>query len=101
MDEYAMMILSDLPLVALIALGFLGGMGLGYIYFRSLRLTSDLIVGGRAPLMGVGLTLGRVGLLCAGFYLAVLAGGFVLVAALVGVLCAKAWLVAQSRGDST
>jgi hypothetical protein len=43
--------------------------------------------------------MGRLGSLCAGFYLAVLAGGLALLAALAGILCAKA-LMLRRTGDA-
>ena len=90
--------LSALPLPVTLALCFLGGLLLGYAYFRALRKTTDLIVGGGSALLGLALTFGRLVLLGAGFYLAVLAGGFALLAALGGVLCAKALLLRQPKG---
>jgi F1F0 ATPase subunit 2 len=97
MDERAMTDLSMLPLSAILAVCFAGGFALGYVYFRALRETADLIVAGRRPLVGLALTLGRLALLCAGFYLAVLAGGAALLAALAGVLGAKALMLRQPR----
>lgn len=69
---------------------FAGGTVLGYVYFRALRETARLVVAQGHPLIGLALTLGRLGLLCAGFYVAVLAGAVPLLAALAGVLTAKA-----------
>lgn len=97
MDERAMIDVSALPLSLTLPACFLGGLALGFAYFLALRKTADLIVTGGHPLLGVALTLGRLAFLAAGFYLAVLAGGLALLAALAGVLVAKALLLAQMR----
>lgn len=93
--------LSALPPPVTLPVCFLGGLVLGYVYFRVLRETANLIAGQGSPLLGLGLTLGRLALLCAGFYLAVLAGGFALLAALAGVLGAKALMLRQTRRANT
>ncbi|MFZ3581736.1 ATP synthase subunit I [Loktanella sp. DJP18] len=80
-----------LALTLLACLG--GGTVIGYVYFRALHETARLIVAQGHPLIGLALTFGRLGLLCAGFYLAVLAGAVPLLAALVGVMTAKAIMV--------
>ena len=79
---------------------FAGGLILGFAYFRALRWTADLILGGGRPLLGLALTFGRVAFLGAGFYVAVLSGGLALLAALAGMLCAKALMLRQIRSDS-
>lgn len=89
--------LSALPLHITLPVCFLGGMVLGYVYFRALRHTANLVVSHGHPLLGLALTFGRLALLAAGFYVAVLAGGFALMAALAGVLCAKALMLRQIR----
>jgi 4-hydroxybenzoate polyprenyltransferase len=99
MDERTMMFLATLPLPATLALCFPGGLLLGYGYFHALRKTTDLIVGGGSALFGVALTFGRLAALGAGFYLAVLLGGFALLAALAGVICAKALMLRAAQGD--
>ncbi len=101
MDERTMIDLSALPLPVILPVCFLGGLVLGYVYFRALRETADLIVSRGAPLLGLALTLGRLALLCAGFYLAVLAGGLALLTALAGVLGAKTLMLRQARGAGT
>ena len=93
MDERPMIDLSTLPLPVTLVLCFLGGLLLGYAYFRALRKTTDLIIGGGSALLGLALTFGRMAMLAAGLYLAVLMGGIALLAALGGVLCAKALLL--------
>ena len=45
MDERAMIDLAALPLSFTLPACFLGGLVLGYVYFRALRVTADLIVG--------------------------------------------------------
>lgn len=99
MDERAMIDLTTLPLPVTLTVCFLGGLLLGFAYFRALRKTTDLIVGGGPMFLGLALTLGRLALLGAGFYVAVLAGGTALLAALAGVLCAKGLMLRQ-RGDA-
>lgn len=88
MDERMMLDLFTLP-VAFLAC-FIGGLLLGYVYFSALRQTAMLIVNNGNLLLGLALTFGRLALLVAGFYVAVLGGAFALLAALGGVLCAKA-----------
>jgi hypothetical protein len=101
MDEYAMTDLSALPLPVILPVCFLGGLGLGYVYFRALRETTKLIANRGSPVLGLALTLGRLALLCTGFYLAVLAGGAALLAALAGVLSAKTLMLRRAgRADT-
>jgi hypothetical protein len=52
MDERAMIDLHLVPLPLILPACFLGGLVLGFAYFRALRTTADLIVGGR-PLLGL------------------------------------------------
>lgn len=89
--------LSAQPLAVLLPLGFLGGLLLGFGYFRALHATAQLIVNGGPPLQALALTLGRISLLATGFFIAVLAGGLALLAALAGVLCAKQILLYKMR----
>ena len=80
---------------------FLGGGVLGYAYFSALRATADLIVRGGSVLLALGLTLGRVGFLGLGLFVAVLGGALALLAALAGVLSAKALIIRQAdRGHA-
>lgn len=92
MDERTMTDPSTLPLIVLLPICFLGGLFVGYGYFRALRETANLIVGGGKPLRAIVLTLSRISLLATGLFIAVLAGGLALLAALAGVLCAK-WIM--------
>ncbi len=101
MDEHAMTYLSTLPLPVILPVCFLGGLVLGYVYFRALRETTNLIANQGSPLLGLALTLGRLALLCAGFYLAVMAGGSALLAALAGVLGAKTLMLRHARRVDT
>ena len=93
MDERAMINLSTWPLTAMLPICFVGGMLLGYGYFRALQATTDLLVSQKPLPWILGLTLMRMGLLGAGFYLAAQAGAYALLAALAGVLLSKALLV--------
>ncbi|MDN5569240.1 MAG: hypothetical protein L0G27_10950 [Paracoccus sp. (in: a-proteobacteria)] len=91
--------MSDYPAIALILpVCFAGGLLLGLAYFQSLRMTADLITGQSGPMLALALTLGRLALLVAGFYAAVLFGGLALLAALGGVLAAKMALLRLTRG---
>ena len=101
MDERAMTSFAALPLLATLPTAFLAGLALGYIYFRALRQTADAIVAQGRPLVALALTLGRVALLGLSLYGAVLMGGLTLVAALAGVLCARAVMIRQARGAGT
>jgi hypothetical protein len=92
MDECTMINLSTIPLFVLLPVCFLGGLFIGYGYFRALRETANLIVNGGEPLRAIALTLGRISLLATGFFIAVLLGGLALLAAFAGVLCAK-WIM--------
>lgn len=98
MGERRMTYLSSLPLVFLLLICFLGGLFIGWGYFRALRETANLIVGGGKPLRAIVLTLARISLLATGFFIAVLAGGLALLAALAGVLCAK-WIMLRGMRD--
>jgi hypothetical protein len=98
MDERTMTDLSNLSLIFLLPICFLGGLFIGYGYFRALRETANLIVGGGKPLRAIVLTLARISLLATGFFIAALAGGLALLAALAGVLCAK-WIMVRRMGD--
>jgi F1F0 ATPase subunit 2 len=91
MDERQMTPIITLPS------SFLAGLLLGYFYFAALRATANLITAQGHPLLGIGLTLGRLGLITAGFYLAVLQGALPLLAALAGLLCAKALMLRGLR----
>ncbi|WP_167470096.1 ATP synthase subunit I [Vreelandella andesensis] len=93
-------LLHVLPLT--IPLCFLGGLALGYVYFRALQKTIDLFmsVSRGHPLMGMALTLGRLTLLALGLYLAVLMGGFTLLAMLAGIMSAKALMFCKIRHAS-
>ncbi|WP_170831537.1 ATP synthase subunit I [Jannaschia faecimaris] len=84
--------LSNLPLYVLLPVCFLGGLFIGFGYFRALRETAKLLVNGGKPLRAIALTLGRISLLASGFFVAVLLGGLALLAAFAGVLCAR-WIM--------
>jgi hypothetical protein len=99
MDERAMIDLHAAPLFLALPACFAGGLGLGFAYFHALRLTANLIVRSGHPVLGLALTIGRLGSLCVGLYLAVLAGGLALLAALAGILCAKT-LMLRRTGDA-
>jgi len=81
------------PLGLILLLGFAVGAGVGLAYFRALRLTTDMIVGGGSALLVLALTLGRLALLGAIFFVMALAGGPALLAALAGILVAKALML--------
>lgn len=92
--------LSTLPLSLTLPVAFLGGLIGGYGYFRALHETTKLIFREGQPFLAVALTLGRVSVLITGFFVAVLAGGLALLAALAGLLCAKTLLLRRIRKDT-
>lgn len=97
MDEHAMSALAALswPLSAL--LSFAGGVGLGFCYFRALRQTTEMLIGGGSMLLALGLTLGRVATIAAGFYLASRLGATALLAAFAGAMIGRMIIMAQQR----
>ncbi|MCB1407928.1 MAG: hypothetical protein KDK01_17165 [Rhodobacteraceae bacterium] len=101
MDERALTDLFTFSLFVRLAVCFLGGLVVGYGYFRALRETARLLVKGGEPLRALALTLGRISLLTTGFFLAVLLGGFALLAALAGVLCAKSFVLREAKEIQT
>lgn len=101
MDERTMTDPSTVPLIVLLPIYFLGGLLVGYSYFHALRETANLIAGRGNPLRRIVLNLTRISLLAIGFFIAVLASGFALLAALVGVLCAKWMLIRRMQEIQT
>jgi F1F0 ATPase subunit 2 len=97
MDECTMIDLDTLRTLMSLTGYYIGGLLLGYAYFKALRLTTDLIVSKRQPLLGVALTIGRVGLICTGFYVAAQTGALALLVALTGVLSTKALTLLHIR----
>lgn len=97
MDERAMIDFQALSLPMTLAVYFLGGIVLGYTYFRAVREMVNLIVSHGHPLLGLALTLGRMALLGAVFYVAALAGALALLATLAGVLSAKTLMLRQTQ----
>jgi hypothetical protein len=94
MDECQM---NNVSLFAMLAACALAGLALGFVYFRTLRISADLIVNGGSALLAIGLGVVRLGLLVAGFYLVVQFGAAALIAALAGVLAAKAMLLRGAK----
>lgn len=99
MDECEMNALSGLPSHIALPIGFVAGLLLGHGYFRALRVTTALIVAQGHPLLGLALTVGRLAMLVAGFYVAVQVSGYALLAALAGVVCAKARMLSRLRRE--
>ena len=89
MDERTMMPAVSWPLVLTISACLAGGVVMGILYFRALRVTADLIVSGERPLLAIAATLGRFALLGAGLTLALQAGAPGVLAALAGVLVGR------------
>ena len=101
MDERTMIDLHAVPLFLILPVCFAGGFLLGFAYFRTLRITTDMLVMGDRPLLALALTFGRFVCLGAGLYVAVLAGGLALLAAFAGVLCAKWIMLRRMQGIQT
>lgn len=93
--------LSALPHYVSIPLGFIIGLLLGYGYFCALRKTTIMIVTTGYPLMALALTFSRLAMLVAVLYATALIGGPALVAALMGVIFAKAWMLRGVGGKDT
>lgn len=76
----------------ILALWLAGGWVLGLIYFRLVRLSADLMLSGRrgAPLFGVALVLAVLG---GGLVLAALQGAGPLLAASLGLLIGRWWMM--------
>ena len=89
---------ASLPLLVLLTACFVVGFFIGYVYFRALRETAELVVNGGDTRLAVALTFGRISLLVAVFFIAVRLGGHALLATLAGVLCAKWILLRQMWG---
>jgi hypothetical protein len=47
--------MNNLALFVTLAASALGGLALGFVYFRSLRISADLIVNGGSALLALGL----------------------------------------------
>ena len=97
MDEYMMMNLAALPLPIVLSICFVMGLLLGYVYFRKLNTTSNLLVSSGNPLLSLALTVGRLWLLAAVFYAAVLLGGWYLLALVAGFVCTKYLMMLHVR----
>jgi len=95
-----MMNLIDLSHYITLPFGYLIGLMLGFTYFVALRETTAVIVTQRNALLGLALTLGRIGFVVALFAITVLAaGGEALVAALAGLLCARMLMLRQQQRE--
>lgn len=101
MDEYAMTDVYNMSPAITFLIGFMGGFVFGYGYFSALRKTTQLIVDHGQPLLGLGLTVGRATLLAGGLYFAVQIGALALLAALAGILSAKALMLRLVQREST
>jgi hypothetical protein len=97
MDEHAMNTLSSLPWPVTVALFFAVGFLLGFGYFRSLRRTTDMLLGHGSMFLVLALTLGRMAAIATGFYLAALAGAPALLAAFAGAMFGRAMVLWYRR----
>lgn len=100
LDEREMMNVPFLHPAILLPVCFLGGLIIGFGYFRALQATTDLILRQGKPLLALALTLGRMSMLVTALYIAVLAGGPALLSAFGGVLCAKALMLYRVRQET-
>jgi hypothetical protein len=98
MDEHAMSAFTSLPWPLTATLFFAAGFLLGLGYFRSLRRTTDMLLGAGSMLLVLALTLGRIAAIAAGFYLAAIAGTPALLAAFAGAMLGRAMVLRQKRG---
>jgi len=87
----------------ILALWLAGGGILGLIYFRLVRLSADLMLSDRrgAPLFGVALVLIRLAGLGGGLVLAALQGAGPLLAASLGLLIGRWWLMRRVWAEGT
>jgi len=74
-----------------------GGVLLGLVYFRAVRMTADLIVSGRGPALTIALIAGRVLLLCASLFLTLQFGALALIAMLLGILAGRSMTLHRAR----
>jgi len=86
------------PVLLLLPVCFVGGAILGLGYFRSLKLTADLIVKGHSPILVIALGFGRLIVLIAGFVLALQAGGIGILGTLAGVIAGRELIVRRKWG---
>ncbi|OSQ35406.1 ATP synthase subunit I [Thalassospira mesophila] len=93
-----MMSSDTLPLLLLLPFCFAGGVLLGILYFRCIKVTADLIVSGRKPVLAIALAIARLGLLAGGFALALQTGGFGIIAVLAGVIVGRECVIRRKRG---
>lgn len=90
-----------MPLLPVAAIALLGGLGLGVVYFRTLRLCADLFVRGERSALAVGLTLGRFTLLGGALFLASRFGAPGLIGLALGMLIGRQWVMRSVAGEST
>ena len=85
----------------ILALWLAGGVALGLIYFRLVRLSADLLLSDRrgAPLFGVALVLARLAGLGGVLVLAALQGAGSLLAASMGLLIGRWWMMRRVRAE--
>lgn len=90
LDERSVTVLATggWPVPVVGAACLVAGVGLGWVYFRMLRVTAAILVGGRRSL-ALALTVSRLGVLVAGLYAASRLGALPLLATVVGVLVAR------------
>ena len=85
----------------ILALWLAGGGILGLIYFRLVRLSADLLLSARkgAPVLGVALVLVRLAGLGGVLVLAALQGAGPLLAASLGLLIGRWWMMRRVRAE--
>jgi uncharacterized membrane-anchored protein len=93
MDEHTMINSDVSPMLLLLPICFSGGFAMGIVYFRTIRITADMIVSGQRPMLVIALAIGRLALLVCGFALALQAGGFGILVTLAGVIGGREMII--------
>jgi len=85
------------PLFLILPASLGGGVLLGLVYFRAVRMTAERIVSGKGPALTIALIAGRAVLLCSSLFLAIQAGALALIAMLLGILAGRFMTIYSTR----